>query len=182
MSFHFRKQSERQRIGNFIIEISEFLNLKCRNFESAISNTASQLPPATSASNQKKFVPDDSVELVRAGRIPGEAAHAFAIAAFARIQGLRRFKTFLGFSEPVHLQAQQSELVMSLTKLRIQFRGLSQMLDGAPMLSRAVVNRANQKMHWRAGLQLDCGIEMFDGLLSLPDRGEQRTKRCVGRR
>src|SRR5438094_2873559 len=132
--------------------------------------------------HQKQFVTDDSVELVRAGRILRKAAHAFAVAAFARIQGLRRFKTFLGFSQPVHLQAQQSELVMSLTELRIQFRGLSEMLDGAFMLSRAVVNRANQKVHWRAGLQLECGMEMFDGLLSLPDRGEQRTKRCVGRR
>src|SRR5438093_3543166 len=129
--------------------------------------------------HQKQFVTDDSVELVRAGRILGKAAHAFAVATFARIQGLRRFKTFLGFSQPVHLQAQQSELVMSLTKLRIQFRGLSEMLDGAFMLSRAVVNRANQKVHWRAGLQLECGMEMFDGLLSLPARGEERTKQCM---
>src|SRR5438552_47371 len=103
--------------------------------------------PMSSASNQKQFVADDSIELVRAGRILGKAAHAFAVAAFTRIQGLRRFKTFLGFSEPVHLQAQQSELVMSFTKLRIQFRGLLQTADGALMLSRAVVNRADHKMH-----------------------------------
>src|SRR2546428_5813284 len=135
--------------------------------------------PMSSASNQKQFVADDSIELVRAGRILGKAAHAFAVAAFTRIQGLRRFKTFLGFSEPVHLQAQQSELVMSFTKLRIQFRGLLQMADGAHILSRAVVKRADQKMHRRAGLQFECGVEMFDGLLSLPDRGEQRSKRCV---
>src|SRR5437660_107411 len=129
-------------------------------------------PLGTLSLHQEQFIADESVELVRAGRILGKTAHAFAVASFARIQGLRRFKTFLGFSEPVHFQAQQSELVMGFTKLRIQFRGLFQMLNGAFVLSRAVVNRADQKMHRRAGLQLECGIQMCNGLLFLANCGE----------
>src|SRR5437899_1882657 len=128
------------------------------------------------ALHEEKFVADESVELVRAGRISGKAAHAFAIAAFPRVQGLRRFKTFLGFSQPIHFKAQQSELVMGFTKLRIQFRGLFQMLNGASLLSRAVINRADQKMHRRAGLQFECGHQMLDGLLTVSDRGEQGTE------
>src|SRR2546428_4605171 len=72
------------------------------------------------AFQQEQFFTDESVELVRAGRILGKTAYAFAIAGLPRIQGLRRFKTFLGFSQPVHFQAQQSELVISFTELRIQ--------------------------------------------------------------
>src|SRR5215510_9346381 len=68
---------------------------------------------------QEQFFADECVELVRAGRILGKAAHAFAIASFPRIQGLRRFKTLLGFSEPIHFQAQESELVVGFTELRI---------------------------------------------------------------
>ena len=76
------------------------------------------------AFSEKQFFADESVELVRAGRIPGKAAHAFAVAGFPGIQGLRRFKTFLGFAEPIHFQAQQAELVISFTELRIQLCGL----------------------------------------------------------
>src|SRR5437867_1493304 len=79
----------------------------------------------TLALQQEQFFTDKRVELVRAGRILGKTAHAFTIASFPRIQGLRRFETFLGFAHPIHLEAQQSELVVSLTKLRIQFCGLS---------------------------------------------------------
>src|SRR5207237_8401158 len=74
-------------------------------------------PLGTDALYQKQFIADESVELVRAGRILGKTAYAFAVAGFSRIQGLRRFKTLLGFSEPVHFQTQQSELVMGFTKL-----------------------------------------------------------------
>src|SRR4029077_14920172 len=56
---------------------------------------------------ERQLVADESVELVRAGRIPGKDAHAFAIAPFAGIQCLRRFETFLGFSSPIHFKAQQ---------------------------------------------------------------------------
>src|SRR5215510_1723573 len=70
------------------------------------------------ALQQEQFFTDKCVELVRAGRILGKTAHAFAIAGFPRIQGLRRFEALLGFSEPVHFQAQQSELVISFAELR----------------------------------------------------------------
>jgi len=123
--------------------------------------------------SRSSFFANQYVELVRAGRILGKGSHSFAIASLPRIQGLRRFETFLRFAEPVHFQTQQSELVMSLAELWIQFCCLPQVLNGALVLSRAVVNRAHEEMYGRAGLQLKCNGQMFECLLAVPDLYQQ---------
>ena len=71
------------------------------------------------ALDETQFFANQSVELIRAGRIPGETAHPFAVTRFAGIESLSRLEAFLGFAEPVHFQAQETELVMGFTKLRV---------------------------------------------------------------
>ena len=84
--------------------------LEAARYRACASRTAATVsfsPLRTAlAFQQEQFFADQCVELIGAGRILGKAAYAFAIASFARIQGLRRFETLLGFSEPVHFQAQ----------------------------------------------------------------------------
>jgi hypothetical protein len=50
------------------------------------------------------------------------------------------------------------------------------MLDSAFLLSRAVVHRAHQKMHGRAGLQFQCGRQVFQSQLVVPDFRQQRSE------
>src|SRR5206468_1873668 len=105
--------------------------------KSEIRNPQSEIlfvPFRTQTPHQAEFVADKSIKLIRAGRILGKTAHAPAIACFPWIQGLSGLKTLLGLSQPVHLQAQQTELVMGFAEFRIQFRGLLQVLDGAFVL------------------------------------------------
>src|SRR5438105_172549 len=131
------------------------------------------------AFDDTQFFANQSVELIRAGRIPGETAHPFAVTRFPWIESLSCFEALLGFAEPVHFQAQQSELVMGFTKLRIEPCGLSKMLDGAFVLSLAVTDGAHQEMNGSARLELQSRGQMFQRLLPVADRGKQRTQRCV---
>src|SRR5262249_27114108 len=122
---------------------------------------------------QSEFFADESVELVRASGILGENADAFAVPRFTRIQRLSRLEILLGFTEPIHFQAEQSELIERFAEFRVELRRLSQMLDGAFLLSGFVINRAQQKMHWRARFQLQRGGKMFKSLLAIAGDDEQ---------
>ena len=126
--------------------------------------------------HETDFFTDKSVELIRAGSIPREAGHAFAIALLVGIESLGRLETLLGFSKPVHFQAEQAELIERFAVLGIKFRRLLQMLDRALVLSGVVVQRAEKVMNRGAGLQLQSRRQMLERLLLVADIGEQGTQ------